>query len=71
VPKEAYISTSLNSIDMAGIFMHYLFDDSIGPETARRVMAGLIAISIFGNIVVMTFTSARVEQEIVKDGILL
>jgi amino acid transporter len=70
VPKEAYMSGNNNSIDMAGSFMHYLFDSSMGPQTARRVMAGLTAMSTFGNIIVMTFTSARVKQEIAKEGIL-
>jgi amino acid transporter len=31
---------------------------------------GIIAISIFGNILVATFTAARVNQEIAKEGIL-
>ena len=33
-------------------------------------MAAVIATSVFGNIVVMTFTAARVKQEIAKEGIL-
>jgi amino acid transporter len=33
-------------------------------------MDGIIAISIFGNIFVATFTAARVNQEIAKEGIL-
>jgi amino acid transporter len=52
--------------DMATLFFSQLF----GDETARRVMAALIAFSIYGNIVVMTFTAARVKQEIAKEGIL-
>jgi amino acid transporter len=70
VPKEVYTQTPSNSINMAGAFLHYLFDSSSGPDTAKRVMAGLIAISVFGNILVMTFTAARVKQEIAKEGIL-
>ncbi|KAG0651287.1 High-affinity methionine permease [Hyphodiscus hymeniophilus] len=52
--------------DMATIFFSQLF----GDEIAQRVMAALIAFSIFGNILVMTFTAARVKQEIAKEGIL-
>jgi amino acid transporter len=52
--------------DMATLF----FSEMFGDETAKRVMAALIAYSIFGNIVVMTFTAARVKQEIAKEGIL-
>jgi hypothetical protein len=51
---------------MATLFFATIF----GPGIAPRVMAALIATSIFGNIVVMTFTAARVKQEIAKEGIL-
>jgi Amino acid permease len=70
VPKEAYTSVPSNTIDMASTFLHYLFDSSLGPDTARRVTAGLICLSVFGNVVVMTFTAARVKQEIAKEAIL-
>jgi amino acid transporter len=52
---------------MATLFFEHLFDDQVH---ARRAMAALIAVSIFGNLVVMTFTAARVKQEIAKEGIL-
>ena len=71
VPKDAVIprlSTELpTSIDMASLFFEHLFDDQ---TSARRAMAGLIAFSICGNLIVMTFTAARVKQEIAKEGIL-
>jgi amino acid transporter len=70
VPKEAYTETSESTIDMAGAFFHDLFDSSYGPHAAIRAMAALIAFSIFGNILVLTFTAARVKQEIAKEGIL-
>lgn len=54
-------------LDMATVFFEGLFGTDSG---ARRAMAALIAFSIFGNIVVMTFTAARVKQEIAKEGIL-
>ncbi|KAL8997827.1 MAG: hypothetical protein Q9169_002999 [Polycauliona sp. 2 TL-2023] len=63
VPKEGILSTDL---DMANIF----FGDVFGDEIAPRVMSGIIAFSIFGNILVMTFTASRVKQEIAKEGIL-
>ncbi|KAL8813032.1 MAG: hypothetical protein Q9223_007147 [Gallowayella weberi] len=63
VPKDRILSTDL---DMANIF----FQDVFGNEIAPRVMSGIIALSIFGNIVVMTFTASRVKQEIAKEGIL-
>lgn len=70
VPKEAYLSGPINTITMASLFLHYLFDNTAGPDTARRVMAGLISVSIFGNIIAMTFAAARVKQELAKEGIL-
>lgn len=55
-----------DSLDMATVF----FKDVFGNELAPRVMSGIIAFSIFGNIVVMTFTASRVKQEIAKEGVL-
>ncbi|KAH8707070.1 amino acid permease-domain-containing protein [Phaeosphaeriaceae sp. PMI808] len=52
--------------DMASVF----FAQTFGNELAQRVMNGFTAFSILGNIVVMTFTAARVKQEIAKEGIL-
>ncbi|KAL8836843.1 MAG: hypothetical protein Q9176_006077 [Flavoplaca citrina] len=63
VPKELILG---NDLDMANIF----FENVFGNEIAPRVMSAIIAFSIFGNIVVMTFTASRVKQEIAKEGIL-
>ncbi|KAI9778081.1 MAG: hypothetical protein M1839_008385 [Geoglossum umbratile] len=52
--------------DIATLFLKNIF----GSEAARRVMAGIIAVSIFGNIVVFTFTAARVKQQIAMEGFL-
>lgn len=43
---------------MATVFFGAVF----GPDLAPRVMAAIIAVSIFGNIVVMTFTASRGEH---------
>lgn len=40
---------------MATVF----FKEVFGNDLAPRVMSGIIALSIFGNIVVMTFTASR------------
>ncbi|KAK4208073.1 amino acid/polyamine transporter I [Rhypophila decipiens] len=53
--------------NMATVFFSRLFPDA---EVAQRVMAGFIAASIFGNLLVMTYTASRVKQEIAKEGIL-
>jgi len=52
--------------NMAVVFFGCVF----GNEVAKRVMSGVIAFSIFGNILVGTFTASRVKQEIAKEGIL-
>jgi amino acid transporter len=63
VPKELIMSSPL---PVASLFFISVF----GSATAARVMSGIIALSIFGNIIVMTFTAARVKQEIAKEGVL-
>lgn len=35
------------------------FDNLFGNEVAPRIMSGIIAFSILGNLVVMTFTASR------------
>lgn len=42
-------------LDMATLFFNKVF----GNDTAPRVMSGIISLSIFGNIVIMTFTASR------------
>ncbi|KAK5232664.1 hypothetical protein LTR47_006228 [Exophiala xenobiotica] len=71
VPKNEIVPAGASDIphdiDMATLFFEHLFQDQ---NRARRAMAALIAFSIFGNLIVMTFTAARVKQEIAKEGIL-
>lgn len=43
------------NLDMASVFFQVLFKNSVAP----RVMSGLIALSIFGNLVVTSFTISR------------
>jgi amino acid transporter len=52
--------------DMATLFFASVF----GSKLASRIMSAIISLCIAGNIVVMTFTAARVKQEIAKEGIL-
>lgn len=47
------------NLDMATVF----FSEVFGNDTAQRVMSGIIALSIFGNIVVMTFTASRGKRK--------
>lgn len=39
-------------------------------ETGRRIFNAFLAVSSMGNIIVMTYTAARVKQEIAKEGII-
>ncbi|KAI9711864.1 MAG: hypothetical protein M1820_002009 [Bogoriella megaspora] len=66
IPKEAYAGDTL----VATTFFHYLFDSGEDSQNGYRAMAGLAAFSCFGNVIIMTFTAARVKQEIAKQGIL-
>ena len=40
---------------MATVFFREVFGNDLAP----RLMSGIIAVSIFGNVVVMTFTASR------------
>ncbi|KAI9809233.1 MAG: hypothetical protein M1825_002524 [Sarcosagium campestre] len=64
VPKNE--ETQLYDLNIAAEFFRAIFD----AEVAERVISGILSFSIFGNIVVMTFTASRVKQEIAKEGIL-
>ena len=46
-------------LDMATVFFGSIF----GQQVAPRVMSGIIAFSIFGNVLVMTFTASRGMQQ--------
>jgi amino acid transporter len=64
VPKAMQLKNP--EVAMATLFFGQMF----GNENAKQALSGLVALSIFGNIVVMTFTASRVKQEIAKEGIL-
>ena len=66
VPKEEQINSNV-----AQRFFELTYGQ-LSPEdnTGYRIFSAFLAISSFGNIVVMTFTAARVKQEIAKQGIL-
>lgn len=46
------------------------FKNAFGQGVAPQVLNAFMAVSGLGNIIVMTFTAARVKQEIAKEGIL-
>ena len=58
IPKLCAVSVDLRlneNLDMATVFFGQVFGNDLAP----RVMSGIIAFCIFGNIVVMTFTASR------------
>lgn len=60
VPKDVQLNSPETA--MATLF----FGRTFGNKMVQQALAGLVAFSIFGNIVVMTFTASRVKQEIAK-----
>ncbi|KAI9767776.1 MAG: hypothetical protein M1840_005457 [Geoglossum simile] len=67
VPK----STQLNDISVAQSFFELTFG-ALSPteKTGARIFSAFLAISSLGNIIVVTFTAARVKQEIAKEGMI-
>jgi hypothetical protein len=66
VPKEEQIS-----LNVAQRFFELTFGSlSANNNTGQRIFNAFLAISSMGNIIVMTYTAARVKQEIAKEGIL-
>jgi amino acid transporter len=56
--------------NVAQQFFQSTFGRLSAENTAERVFYAFLAISSFGNIVVMTYTAARIKQEIAKEGLL-
>ncbi|KAH6991863.1 amino acid permease-domain-containing protein [Fusarium venenatum] len=67
VPKE-----DQQKRNVAQAFFYTVFDATTQQEqyTIKRAVNAFLAISAFGNIVVMTYTAARMKQEIAKQGFL-
>ncbi|KAH7173288.1 amino acid permease-domain-containing protein [Fusarium flagelliforme] len=58
--------------NVAQEFFYIIFDakDDSKRHQIKRAISAFLAISSFGNIVVMTYTAARMKQEIAKQGFL-
>ncbi|KAF8545126.1 amino acid/polyamine transporter I [Trichophaea hybrida] len=64
VPREQVIASGAK-------VAHLFFDKIFGVnKTATRVLPALIALSALGNLIAVTFVSAKVKQEIAKEGVL-
>lgn len=66
VPKHIQIDPDQN---VASVFFENTLG-TLGTNNSDRILAGFMAISSFGNIIVFTFTASRVKQEIAKEGII-
>jgi amino acid transporter len=67
VPKELQIR---GEGGVAQQFFELSLGTMTGGNTGKRIFNALLAVSSLGNIIVMTYTAARVKQEIAKEGIL-
>src|ERR1700744_3787111 len=67
VPKE----TQIEGASVAQSFFQLTYG-ALSPDdnTGARIFSAFLAISSLGNIIVMTYTAARVKQEIAKEGLL-
>ena len=65
VPKEIQ-----GQKNVALEFFLRTFGTQGNPESAIRIFNSFLAVSTLGNIIVMTYTAARVKQEIAKEGFL-
>lgn len=83
VPKCAQMSATSNTSVAEQFFNltygHYNFDKSLcsliaptsgASNSGYRIFAAFVAISSLGNVIVMTYTAARVKQEIAKNGVI-
>ena len=66
IPREA-IMNAPRDVDIIEMFFKEIFGED---SKSVRVMNAFVAVSILGNLIVMTFTAAKVKQEIAKEGIL-
>ena len=72
VPEEIFTNLATNSNVAHQFFLKTLGHNKSSPwaERAHRMLSAFMAISSLGNVIVMTYTAARVKQEIAKEGIL-
>jgi amino acid permease len=68
LPVSDYVRgpTDPPNLDLPAMF----FSKMLGPKLGEKVLDSVLVVSIFGNLLVMTYTSARVKQEIAKEGVL-
>ncbi|KAF7553917.1 hypothetical protein G7Z17_g3276 [Cylindrodendrum hubeiense] len=67
VPKDEQINAAGG---VAQRFFELTLGRVSGDKTGTRIFNAFLAIASMGNIIVMTYTAARVKQEIAKEGIL-
>lgn len=68
VPREMQLDPSGRSV--AQSFFRLTFGSLSNEAIGNRIFNAFLAISSLGNIIVMTYTAARVKQQIAKEGIL-
>jgi len=67
VPEDLQVTSSNVALEFFAATLGQVNPENTSPT---RILSAFMAISSFGNIMVMTFVAARVKQEIAKEGIL-
>ncbi|KAI5458244.1 amino acid permease-domain-containing protein [Mariannaea sp. PMI_226] len=67
VPFDQYIDDQRST---AQVFFELTFGKISNTDQGKRIFDAFLAIASLGNIIVMTYTAARVKQEIAKEGII-
>ncbi|KAE9994399.1 hypothetical protein EG327_010839 [Venturia inaequalis] len=71
VPKELQLASKDGvASEFFKATLSHVGSGNTDPTRPTRILSAFMAISSFGNIMVMTFVAARVKQEIAKEGIL-
>jgi amino acid transporter len=67
----AYFSVATPAeIGKSGVTVAALFMGKIFGEDARRIAAAFVSLSALGNVMTVSFSDARVDQELAKEGML-
>ncbi|EIW78154.1 amino acid transporter [Coniophora puteana RWD-64-598 SS2] len=66
----AYFSAATKEeINNSGVTVAALFFGKVFGEAAQRALAVLVALSALGNVITVTFTTSRINQELAKEGV--
>ncbi|OAX33011.1 amino acid transporter [Rhizopogon vinicolor AM-OR11-026] len=64
-----FAAASKEEIDASGVTVAALFFQNVFGSVAERALSVFVALSALGNVVTVTFSASRVNQELAKEGI--